>query len=100
MFLTNIFGNAAGPIVYGFLSDKFKATDPTMAWKLTMCYYGLGFISAILASIFNYRFMKRRDAKKAEEANKAKEQEMQPKPEEKKEEPKPAAKNEPAEDEP
>ena len=61
MFLTNIVGNTAGPIVYGFVSDKFKNTDPTMAWKVTMCYYVLGFVSAVIASILNYRSLKAKE---------------------------------------
>lgn len=65
MFLTSICGNTMGPIVYGFLSDHFKEKDPTMAWKITMCYYGLGFASAILASLLNYRFMAKRDEEKS-----------------------------------
>lgn len=63
MFLTNIVGNTAGPIVYGFISDKFKDTNPTLAWKVTMCYYVLGFISAIIASILNYRKLKTEETK-------------------------------------
>lgn len=68
MFLTNICGNAAGPIVYGFLSDKFKAKDPTLAWKITMCYYILGFISAIIAVILNYKYLKGKDEKPEKKA--------------------------------
>lgn len=63
MFLTNICGNALGPIVYGFLSDKFKAKDPTLAWKITMCYYILGFVAAIFAVILNYKFLKGKEDK-------------------------------------
>ncbi len=61
MFLTNICGNAAGPIVYGFISDKYKAVNPTLAWKVTMCYYALGYVSAIFACILNYRALKAKE---------------------------------------
>ncbi|MCQ2820247.1 MAG: hypothetical protein MJ252_23525 [archaeon] len=65
MFLTSICGNTMGPIAYGFLSDHFKEKDPTLAWKITMCYYGLGFTSALFACILNYRFISKKDAEKA-----------------------------------
>ena len=34
LLITNIFGNLPGPILYGFLKDKFKDTNPRLPWKI------------------------------------------------------------------
>ena len=63
MFLSSILANTLGPIVYGFLHQKFKATHPSLAWKITMSYQLLGFISAIFAVILNYKSLSKSNKK-------------------------------------
>ena len=54
MLITTLCGNLPGPIVYGFINDKMKATDPTFAWKCVMFYFCAGFTSIVLACLFRY----------------------------------------------
>lgn len=55
MLITTLMGNLPGPIVYGFINDKMKATNPTFAWKCVMFYFCAGFTSILLACSFRYR---------------------------------------------
>jgi len=54
LLISTLAGNLPGPIIYGFINDKMKATNPTLAWKITIFYYVLGFCSLILACSFRY----------------------------------------------
>ena len=54
LLISNLVGNTPGPIVYGFINDKFRDKDPTIAWKSTMIYYIFGFVSVLLACKFRY----------------------------------------------
>ena len=54
LLISNLVGNTPGPIVYGFINDKFRDKDPTIAWKVTMIYYIFGFVSVLLACKFRY----------------------------------------------
>ena len=55
LLISTLVGNLPGPIIYGFINDRFKATQPTLAWKCTIGYYLLGFVSILLACTFRYR---------------------------------------------
>ena len=55
LLISTLAGNLPGPIIYGFINDKMKATNPTFAWKCTIFYFFLGFGSLILACSFRYR---------------------------------------------
>ena len=54
LLISNLVGNTPGPIIYGFINDKFKDKDPTFAWKVTMIYYIFGFVSVLFACKFRY----------------------------------------------
>lgn len=55
LLITNLGGNLPGPIVYGFLNDYFKATNPRLAWKIVMHYFTFGLIAVFFACYFRYR---------------------------------------------
>ena len=54
LLITNIFGNLPGPILYGFLKDKFKDTNPRLPWKIIIHMFFLGFIAALGSSYYRY----------------------------------------------
>ena len=54
LLITNIFGNLPGPILYGFLKDKFKDTNPRLPWKIIIHMFILGFIAALGSSYYRY----------------------------------------------
>ena len=49
MLITTLLGKLPGPIVYGLLNDYFKSHDNKLAWKITLCYFYIGFIFMLMA---------------------------------------------------
>ena len=55
LLITNIFGNLPGPILYGFLKDKFKDTNPRLPWKIIIHMFILGFVASLVNAYFRYQ---------------------------------------------
>ena len=70
LLITNIFGNLPGPILYGFLKDKFKDTNPRLPWKIIIHMFILGFVASLVSAYFIYQQL----AKIEEEEKKSKEE--------------------------
>ena len=70
LLFSNLCGNLPGPVVYGFINDRMKATNPRFAWKCVMFYYFVGFAATLLGCSFRYRDLSRKEEekKKANEA--------------------------------
>jgi len=51
MLLTTLLGKLPGPIIYGFLNDKFKNKDLKLAWKICLSYFFIGFIFIVFLCI-------------------------------------------------
>jgi MFS family permease len=66
LLISTLAGNLPGPIIYGFINDRMKATNPTFAWKCTIFYFFLGYCSLLLACFTRYRDLV---AKEQEEKN-------------------------------
>ena len=49
MLITTLLGKLPGPIIYGLLNDYFKSHDNKLAWKITLCYFYIGFIFMLMA---------------------------------------------------
>lgn len=64
LLITTLLGNLPGPICYGFINDKFKATNPKFAWKCTIFYFFIGFGSILLACYFRYNELSKREEPK------------------------------------
>lgn len=71
LLITNLGGNLPGPIIYGFLSDHFKARDPRMAWRIVMHYFAFGLVSIFCACYFRYRDLVAKENKAKAEAEAA-----------------------------
>ena len=48
-------GNLPGPILYGFLKDNFKETNPRLPWKIIIHMFTFGFCAALGSSYFRYQ---------------------------------------------
>jgi MFS family permease len=66
LLITNLLGNLPGPILYGFLKDTFKDTNPRLPWKIIIHMFTLGFLSSLGSAYFRYNEL----AKIEEEENK------------------------------
>ena len=55
LLITNLCGNLPGPIIYGFLKDNFKETNPRLPWKIIIHMFTLGFCSALGSAFFRYK---------------------------------------------
>jgi MFS family permease len=69
LLITNLLGNLPGPIIYGFLKDNFKDSNPRLPWKVIIHMFTLGFLSALGSAFFRYKQL----AKLEEDENKEKE---------------------------
>ena len=69
LLITNLLGNLPGPIIYGFLKDNFKDSNPRLPWKIIIHMFTLGFLSALGSAFFRYKQL----AKLEEDENKEKE---------------------------
>ena len=65
ILICTICGNFPGPLYYGIINDKFKETNPRMAWRCSIFYYIVGFTLLQFACYFRYQDLK----KKEEETN-------------------------------
>ena len=55
LLITNLLGNLPGPILYGFLKDNFKDTNPRLPWKIIIHMFTLGFLSSLGSAYFRYK---------------------------------------------
>jgi MFS family permease len=69
LLITNLLGNLPGPILYGFLKDSFKDTNPRLPWKIIIHMFTFGFFCSLGSAYFRYHDL----AKAEEEEKKAKE---------------------------
>ena len=72
LLITNLLGNLPGPILYGFLKDTFKETNPRLPWKIIIHMFTFGFFCALGSAYFRYHDL----AKAEEEEIKAKGEEL------------------------
>ena len=72
ILICTICGNFPGPLYYGIINDKFKETNPRMAWRCSIFYYVVGFTLLQFACYFRYQDLK----KKEEETKKNNEEEL------------------------
>ena len=68
LLITNLLGNLPGPILYGFLKDSFKDTNPRLPWKIIIHMFTFGFLCSLGSAYFRYHDL----AKVEEEEKKAK----------------------------
>ena len=68
LLITNLLGNLPGPILYGFLKDKFRETDPRLPWKIIIHMFTFGFLASLGSAYFRYKEL----SKIEEEENKEK----------------------------
>ena len=59
LLITNLLGNLPGPILYGFLKDKFKDTNPRLPWKIIIHMFLLGFCASLGSAYFRYFELKK-----------------------------------------
>ena len=71
LLITNLLGNLPGPIIYGFLKDSFKETNPRLPWKIIIHMFTFGFFAALGSVYFRYNELNK--AEKEEEKNKSEE---------------------------
>ena len=69
LLITNLLGNLPGPILYGFLKDTFKDTNPRLPWKIIIHMFTFGFFASLGSAYFRYKDL----SKVEEEEKKAKE---------------------------
>jgi MFS family permease len=72
LLITNLLGNLPGPILYGFLKDNFKDTNPRLPWKIIIHMFTLGFFASLGSAYFRYHEL----AKIEEEEEKDNEEEL------------------------
>ena len=72
ILICTVCGNFPGPLYYGIINDRFKATNPRLAWRCSIFYYIVGFTLLQFACYYRYRDL----AKKEEEDKKKDEEEM------------------------
>ncbi len=72
ILICTVCGNFPGPLYYGIINDKFKKTNPRLAWRCSIFYYIVGFTLLQFACYFRYKDL----AKKEEEDKKKDEEEM------------------------
>ena len=73
ILICTICGNFPGPLYYGIINDKFKETNPRMAWRCSIFYYVVGFTLLQFACYYRYQDLK----KKEEETAKNQTEELQ-----------------------
>ena len=52
MIISTFLGKIPGPLIYGILEDKYSKENPSLAWKICLCYFYVGFIVVILLCFF------------------------------------------------
>lgn len=69
MLISTLGGNFPGPIIYGFLNDKFGETSPSFAWRCVMFYYVIGFVAVCFAATSRYKQLSAIEKAKGTPAN-------------------------------
>ena len=72
LLITTLLGRFPGPILYGFLKDNFKDTNPRLPWKISIHMFTLGFLASLGSAYYRYHEL----AKIEEEENKDNEEEL------------------------
>ena len=72
ILISTIFSNFPGPLYYGIINDKYKKSNPRMAWRCSIFYYFVGFILLQFACYYRYKDL----VKKSEENKERDEKEM------------------------
>ena len=54
-FICTVCGNFPGPLYYGIINDKFKKTNPRLAWRCSFYYYFVAFAILQFAFFFRYK---------------------------------------------
>ena len=65
ILICTICGNFPGPLYYGIINDKFKETNPRMAWRCSIFYYVVGFTLLQFACYYRYRDLKKKEEETA-----------------------------------
>ena len=71
ILISTLFSNFPGPLYYGFINEKFKKTNPRLAWRCSVFYYIVGFVLVQFVCYYRYK-----DLEKKEEEKKKDEEEM------------------------
>ena len=66
LLITNIFGNLPGPILYGFLKDQFKDTNPRLPWKIIIHMFTIGFCCSLASAYYRYHQLANLEKKEKE----------------------------------
>ena len=69
LLITNLLGNLPGPILYGFLKDHFKDTNPRLPWKIIIHMFTLGFFASLGSAFFRYKDLSKEEEKEKQENN-------------------------------
>ena len=67
LLITNLLGNLPGPILYGFLKDNFKDTNPRLPWKIIIHMFTFGFFASLGSAFFRYKTLSEAEEKKNQE---------------------------------
>ena len=62
--ITNLLGNLPGPILYGFLKDNFKDTNPRLPWKIIIHMFTFWFFAVFWSAYFRYHDLAKIDEEK------------------------------------
>ena len=60
--IVTVCGNFPGPLYYGIINDKFKKTNPRLAWRCSVFYYIVGFTLLQFACFFRYKDLDKKEA--------------------------------------
>jgi len=63
LLITNLLGNLPGPILYGFLKDTFKESNPRLPWKIIIHMFTLGFLASLGSAFFRYKSLSKAEEK-------------------------------------
>ena len=69
LLITILLGSIPGPIIYGYLKEKFRENNPRLPWKINAHIFAFGFVSSLASAFFSYKKIS-----KEEEENKGKEE--------------------------
>ena len=67
LLITNLLGNLPGPIIYGFLKDSFKETNPRLPWKIIIHMFTFGFLASLGSAFFRYKSLSEAEEKEKQE---------------------------------
>ena len=55
IIISTFLGKIPGPVIYGALEDKFKESNPSLAWRVCMSYFYFGVIIVFFLCICKYK---------------------------------------------